>query len=92
MIPLPTAWPPLLAPQLASHSSGNTSTRFAHDETRLGFLPVVRRRITAGGVPPVATVTDPCDHGSRYGAVEPTTGARFCLALPSRNSRAFHVW
>ena len=65
---------------------------FAQDETRLGLLPVVRRRITTRGVQPLATVTYQVENFSLYGAVEPTTGASFLLALPYLNSRAFQPW
>jgi DDE superfamily endonuclease len=64
----------------------------APDATRLGFLPGVRRRMTACGMPPVATVPHQCEHCSRSGAVEPPTGARCLLALPSRHSRACQRW
>jgi hypothetical protein len=82
----------LLTQQLESRSSVDTIKVFAQDETRLGLLPVVRRRITARGVQPVATVTYQFDNFSRYGAVEPTTGAHFFLELPYLNSRAFQRW
>jgi transposase len=65
---------------------------FAQDETRVGLLPVVRRRITACGVQPVATITHRFENFYLYGAVEPTTGAHFFLELPYLNSRAFQVW
>jgi hypothetical protein len=84
--------PTLLTPQLESHSSVHTIMMFAQDETRLGFRPVVRRRITACGVQPVATVTYQGDTFSLYGAVASTTGASCLLALPSLNSRAFQGW
>jgi hypothetical protein len=87
-----TALPTLLTQQCAAHSSSATLKVFAQDETRLGLLPVVRRRMTACGGPPVATVTYQFDNFSLYGAVEPTTGARFFLALPSLNSQAFQRW
>jgi hypothetical protein len=48
--------------------------------------------MTAGGVPPVATVTYQFDNVYLYGAVEPTTGASCFLALPYLNSRAFPRW
>src|SRR5215831_8142332 len=78
--------------QLADHGSVRPLKVFAQDETRLGLLPVVRRRVTACGVQPVATVTYQFDNFYLYGAVEPTTGASFFLALPSLNSRAFQRW
>lgn len=87
-----TTLPALLTQQLADRSSSNTLKVFAQDETRLGLLPVVRRRITACGVQPLATVTHQFDNFYLYGAVEPTTGAHFFLALPYLNSRAFQLW
>jgi transposase len=65
---------------------------FAQDESRVGLLPIVRRRITACGVQPLATVTHTFDSFYLYGAVEPTTGASFCLELPHLNTAMFQVW
>jgi transposase len=87
-----TALPTILTEQLADRTCGGTVKVFAQDETRLGLLPVVRRRITACGVQPVASVTYQFDNFSLYGAVEPTTGASFFLELPYLNSRAFQWW
>jgi putative transposase len=84
--------PTVLTQQLADRGSRSPVKVFAQDETRLGLLPVVRRRITACGVQPVATVTYPFDNFSLYGAVEPSTGAHCFLELPYLNSRAFQVW
>ena len=64
----------------------------APDETRLGLLPVVRRRLTARGGQPVATVLHQVDTFSLYGAGEPTTRASCVRALPSLTSRAFQRW
>ena len=52
--PLPTP----LAQPLEDRTAIGTVKVFAQDETRLGLLPVVRRRLTACGVQPVATVSD----------------------------------
>ena len=87
-----TALPTLLTQQLAARSSLGMVQVFAHDDTRLGVLPVVQRRMTACGGPPSATVRHQCDKFSLYGAVEPTTGARFVLALPSLHSQACQQW
>jgi hypothetical protein len=65
---------------------------FAQDETRLGLLPLVRRRLTACGVQPLATVSHTFANFYLYGAVEPTTGASFFLDLPSLNSQMFQLW
>jgi hypothetical protein len=52
----PAAWPTQLTPQLAGNREGLPVHVFAQDETRLGLQPLSRRRITAYGVQPVATV------------------------------------
>ena len=87
-----TTLPTILTQQFADRSSPGTIQVFAQDETRLGLLPMVRRRITACGVQPMATVTPQFDNFYLYGAVAPTTGAHCFLELPYLNSRAFQVW
>jgi hypothetical protein len=57
-----TALPEVLTAQVVRHAAGSPSKVFAQDETRLGLLPIIRRRITACGVQPVVTVTPQCDH------------------------------
>ncbi len=52
---------------------------------------MVRRRITACGVPPLATGAPPCANCSRYGAGEPTTGASFWLERPGLHTVTFHL-
>jgi transposase len=84
--------PTVLTQQCQEHAAVGSVKVFAQDETRLGLLPVVRRRITARGVQPIATVTYQFDNFYLYGAVEPTTGASFFLELPYLNSRAFQRW
>jgi transposase len=82
----------VLTQQGKEHAAVGPLKVFAQDETRLGLLPVVRRRITARGVQPVATVTHQFDNFYLYGAVEPTTGASFFLELPYLNRGAFQLW
>jgi hypothetical protein len=65
---------------------------FAQDETRLGLQPIIRRRITARGVQPVATVWPRFDNFYLFGAVEPSTGDSFFLELPLLNSAMFQLW
>jgi hypothetical protein len=84
--------PTVLTEQFKEQSSVDTLKVFAQDETRLGLLPVVRRRMTACGGQPVATVTPQFDNFYLYGAVAPTAGDSFLLALPYLTSRAFQVW
>jgi hypothetical protein len=56
------AWPTIVTQQLEERTVVGPIKVFAQDETRLGLLPVVRRRITAYGVQPVAPVTHECDN------------------------------
>jgi transposase len=65
---------------------------FAQDESRVGLLPILRQRITACGVQPVATVVQNYDYFYLYGAVEPSTGSSFFLELPWLNTVTFQLW
>jgi putative transposase len=65
---------------------------FAQDESRVGLLPIIRRRITACGVQPITTVAHTFDYFYLFGAVEPTTGESFFLELPALNSGTFQLW
>jgi hypothetical protein len=88
----PTALPTQLAQQLAGHRGGLPVHIFAQDEPRLGVQPIIRRRRTAWGVQPVATVWPRVDHVSLCGAVEPTTGDSCFLELPLLNSAMLQLW
>jgi transposase len=87
-----TTLAPLLIQQLEGRTAVSSLTVLAQDETRLDLLPIVRRRITACGVQPIATVTHTFDSFYLYGAVEPTTGENFFLELPHLNTQMFQVW
>jgi hypothetical protein len=88
----PTTLPTLLTQALAGNPLGHPVKVFAQDETRLGLQPILRRRITACGVQPVATVWQRFDNFYLVGAVEPTTGKSFFLELPLLNSAMFQLW
>jgi hypothetical protein len=92
MTQFPAALPTKLSQQLAGNRDGLPVTVFAQDETRLGLQPIVRRRITACGVQPVATVWPRFDNFYLFGAVEPLTGDSFFLELPLLNSAMFQLW
>jgi hypothetical protein len=91
-----TQFPAILPPKLTQELAGNHAKLpvkvFAQDETRLGLQPILRRRITACGVQPVATVWQRFDNFYLFGAVEPTTGDSFFLELPLLNSTMFQLW
>jgi putative transposase len=88
----PAALPTKLTQQLAGNRDGLPVTVFAQDETRLGLQPIVRRRMTACGVQPVATVWPRLDNCSLVGAVEPLTGDSLFLELPLLNRAMVQRW
>ena len=65
---------------------------FCQDESRLGLLPVVQRRITSCGVKPVALVDSQYDWFYLYGAVEPLTGDGCFLELPRLTGECFQIF
>ena len=62
------------------------------DESRLGLMPVTRRRITAKGIKPIQKVQFQFESYYLYGAVEPLTGDGFYLEMPGLNSTCFQVY
>jgi transposase len=62
---------------------------FSQDDSRLGWLTVRRRRLTACGVQPVGAIQHVCVWLYVDGAVAPTTGERFFLELPDLNAEMF---
>jgi DDE superfamily endonuclease len=92
MTQFPAALPTKLTQQLAGNREDLPVKVFAQDETRLGLQPIIRRRVTAYGVQPVATVWQRFDNFYLFGAVEPTTGDGFFLELPLLNSAMFQLW
>jgi len=64
----------------------------AQDESRLGLMPVTRRRITAKGVKPIQKVQFQFESYYMYGAVELLTGEGFYLEMPGLNSTCFQVY
>jgi transposase len=65
---------------------------FCQDESRIGFLPRQRRRMTVSGVKPVGPVQYQFENFDLYGAVEPTTGESFFLELPQLNTVNFQIF
>jgi transposase len=87
-----TDLPALLQQQIETQPPGTPLKVFAQDESRVGLLPIVRRRITACGVQPITTVQHKFDNFYLYGAIDPTTGDSFFLELPWLNTSAFQLW
>ncbi|WP_251980651.1 IS630 family transposase [Salinibacter ruber] len=62
---------------------------FCQDESRLGLMPITRRRITLSGVKPIQQQRPAYQSYYLYGAVEPKTGDRFFLERESLDSDGF---
>ena len=65
---------------------------FCQDESRLGLLPIHRRKITLPGVKPISKVQYDFDYYYLYGAADPRTGDSFFLELPYLNTECFQVY
>ena len=65
---------------------------FCQDESRYGTIQDTYRRITAQGVKPIAKVDYTYEATYLYGAVEPLTGERCFLELPSLNTTYFQLF
>lgn len=65
---------------------------FCQDESRLGLLPIHRRKITLPGVKPVSKVQYDFDYYYLYGAADPKTGDTFFLELPYLNTECFQIY
>jgi transposase len=65
---------------------------FCQAESRVGLLPVQRRRITVRGVKPVGPGQYQFENFYLYGAVEPTTGESLFLELPQLNTVNFQIF
>ena len=62
---------------------------FCQDESRLGLMPIRRRRITLSGVKPIQQQRPAYQSYYLYGAVEPMTGERFLLERETLDSDGF---
>lgn len=56
---------------------------WAEDETRIGLMPIHRRRITAKGVRPIIGSQMKREYYYLFGLIEPLTGKDFMLELPT---------
>jgi transposase len=65
---------------------------FSQDESRFGLLTIRRRRLTARGVQPIGPIQHVFEWFYVYGAVEPISGERFFLELPSLHAAMFQLF
>jgi hypothetical protein len=57
------------------------------DETRIGLLPIHRRRITLPGVRPLISSEIKREYEYLFGLIEPLTGKDFMLELPNLDTQ-----
>lgn len=81
-----------LTQEQVHHRDGQNIRVLAQDESRLGLMPVTRRRITAKGIKPIQKVQFQFESYYLYGAVEPLTGDAFYLEMPGLNGTCFQVY
>lgn len=65
---------------------------WTQDETRLGLMPIHRRRITAKGIRPKISSEIRREYYYLFGMIEPLTGASFMLELPSLETATMQVF
>jgi len=65
---------------------------FSQDESRVGTLPIQRRRITLKGIKPIAHVAHEFKSYYLYGAVEPKSGESFLMEFPHLDSACFQIY
>lgn len=65
---------------------------WVEDETRLGLLPIHRKRITAKGVRPLLSSALKREYEYLYGLIEPLTGESFMLELPNLEGALMEIF
>ncbi len=62
------------------------------DETRIGLLPIHRRRITLKGIRPLISSEIRREYEYLFGMIEPLTGKRFMLELPDLDTAMMQIF
>ena len=65
---------------------------WTQDETRIGLLPIHRRRITAKGIRPLISAEIKREDEYLFGMIEPLTGKSFMLELPSLETETMQIF
>ncbi len=65
---------------------------WTQDETRVGLLPIHRKRITAKGIQPKISSEIRREYYYLFGMIEPLTGKDFMLELPSLETETMQVF
>lgn len=65
---------------------------WAEDETRIGLLPIHRRRITLPGVRALISSEIKREYEYLFGLIEPLTGKDFMMELPNLDSEMMQIF
>lgn len=65
---------------------------WVEDETRIGLMPIHRRRITLKGVRPLISSEIKREYEYLFGLVEPLTGQNFMMELPGLDTEMMQVF
>ena len=65
---------------------------WTQDETRIGLMPIHRRRITAKGIRPIISSEIKRAYEYLFGMIEPLTGKSFMLELPGLETETMQIF
>ncbi len=65
---------------------------WTEDETRLGLMPIHRKRITGKGIRPIISSEIRREYYYLFGMIEPLTGRNFMLELPSLETETMQIF
>lgn len=78
---------------VAKYSSLYQKLRLSvEDETRIGLMPIHRRRITLKGVRPLISSEIKREYEYLFGMIEPLTGKDFMLELPTLDTEMMQIF
>jgi hypothetical protein len=70
----------------------NNIRLWVEDETRIGLMPIHRRRITAKGVRPIISSEMKREYYYLFAMIEPLTGKDFMLELPTLDTGMMQIF
>ena len=65
---------------------------WAEDESRIGLMPIHRKRITGKGIRPIICSEIKREYHYLFGMIEPLTGKDFMLELPSLDTEMMQIF
>lgn len=65
---------------------------WVEDETRIGLMPIHRRRITKKGVRPLISSEIGREYEYLFGMIEPSTGKDFMMELPNLDTEMMQIF